>query len=159
VGGASIEAIEEVYRGQYRRFLRVALAIGGDPSRADDAVQEAFARAIRRRASFRGEGSLESWLWRTLVNVCRDAHRESVRRAEAPADLVHEDVDPERWPELRSAVAALPERQRLVLFLRHYADLDYESIAEALGVRRGTVAATLNAAHSSLRESMAEVKR
>ncbi len=159
MGGASIEAIEEVYRGQYRRFLRVALAIDGDPVRADDAVQEAFTRAIRGRSSFRGEGSLESWLWRTLVNVCRDAQRESVRRAEAPVELVHEDLDPDRWAELRSAVAALPERQRLVLFLRHYADLDYESIAGALGIRRGTVAATLHAAHSSLRQSLEEVKR
>jgi RNA polymerase sigma factor (sigma-70 family) len=61
------------------------------------------------------------------------------------------------WPELRAAVSALPERQRLALFLRHYADLDYEAIAFALGVRRGTVAATLHAAHESLRRTLTEV--
>lgn len=60
---------------------------------------------------------------------------------------------------MRAAVAALPERQRLALFLRHYADLDYESIAAALGVRRGTVAASLHAAHETLRETLTGVKR
>jgi RNA polymerase sigma-70 factor (ECF subfamily) len=61
---------------------------------------------------------------------------------------------PDEWRELRAAVAALPERQRSVLFLRHYADLDYEQIASVLGVARGTVAATLNQAHAALRKSI-----
>jgi RNA polymerase sigma factor (sigma-70 family) len=60
---------------------------------------------------------------------------------------------------VRAAVAALPERQRLALFLRYYADLDYASIAAALGVAEGTVAATLNAAHKALRESLKEADR
>ena len=38
-------------------------------------------------------------------------------------------------------IAGLPERQRLVLFLRHYADLDYDTIAQVAGIERGTVAA------------------
>jgi len=45
-----------------------------------------------------------------------------------------------------------------VLFLRHYADLDYESIAEVVGVERGTVAATLHAAHAKVREALKEVR-
>jgi RNA polymerase sigma factor (sigma-70 family) len=155
---ASIQAIEDVYRRQYRRFLRVALALTRGRGQADDAVQEAFARAIRMRAGYRGEGTLEGWLWQILVNVCRDAHRR-------PAELASLDEpsmlngQAEEWPELRAAVAALPERQRLVLFLRHYADLDYETIAAVLGVQRGTVAATLHTAHSALRRAMTEVKR
>ena len=44
-----------------------------------------------------------------------------------------------------------------MLFLRHYADLDYENIAEIVGVERGTVAATLHAAHAKVREAMTEV--
>jgi DNA-directed RNA polymerase specialized sigma24 family protein len=54
---------------------------------------------------------------------------------------------------------ALPERQRLALFLRYYADLDYEAIADALGVKAGTIAATLHAAHAALRRELLEVKR
>jgi RNA polymerase sigma factor (sigma-70 family) len=53
----------------------------------------------------------------------------------------------------------LPERQRLALFLRYYADLDYRSIADVLGVEVGTVSATLSAAHSSLRRALSEVNR
>ena len=56
-------------------------------------------------------------------------------------------------------MAALPERQRLILFLRHYADLDYETIAAAVGIRRGTVAAALHAAHRTLRHALTEVPR
>jgi RNA polymerase sigma factor (sigma-70 family) len=57
---------------------------------------------------------------------------------------------------VRSVIASLPERQRLVLFLRYYADLDYEAIAATLGVAPGTVGATLNAAHAALRSSLKE---
>jgi RNA polymerase sigma factor (sigma-70 family) len=51
-------------------------------------------------------------------------------------------------------VAELPERQRTVLFLRYYADLDYRAIAAALGIRPGTVAATLSAAHRAIRAQL-----
>lgn len=150
---ATIAAIEDVYRRHYARFLRVARAALGDDL-ARDAVQEAFARAIRERLSYRGEGPLEAWIWRLLVNVCADERRSPI----APAPGTDAVNGPAReWPELRGAIAALPERQRLALFLRHYADLDYESIAAVLGVRRGTVAATLHAARESLRQALTEV--
>jgi RNA polymerase sigma factor (sigma-70 family) len=55
-------------------------------------------------------------------------------------------------------IAGLPERQRLVVFLRYYADLEYREIAAALGIETGTVSATLSAAHAALRKSMAEVE-
>ena len=153
---ATIGAIEDVYRRRYARFLRVARATLGDDEQARDAVQEAFARAIRARFEFRGEGSLEGWLWRTLVNVCTDERR---RTTPLPPSPPRTNGRPEEWAEVRAAVAALPERQRLALFLRHYADLDYEAIATALGVQRGTVAATLHAAHESLRQTLTEVMR
>jgi RNA polymerase sigma factor (sigma-70 family) len=57
---------------------------------------------------------------------------------------------------LRAVVAALPERQRLVLFLRYYADLEYESIAAAMEVAPGTVGATLSQAHANLRRRLEE---
>jgi DNA-directed RNA polymerase specialized sigma24 family protein len=48
--------IEKIYRAEYRRFLRVAVAVLRDEERAVDAVQEAFATAVQKRATFRGEG-------------------------------------------------------------------------------------------------------
>jgi RNA polymerase sigma factor (sigma-70 family) len=60
---------------------------------------------------------------------------------------------------LRAWIAALPERQREALFLRYYADLDYRTVAEVLGVEVGTVSATLSAAHKALRKRLEEVRR
>jgi RNA polymerase sigma factor (sigma-70 family) len=78
-------------------------------------------------------------------------------------------VDPPRDPAangrvpdelgLRAWIANLPPRQRAALFLRYYADLDYRSIAEVLGVEVGTVSATLSAAHATLRRVLKEVER
>jgi RNA polymerase sigma factor (sigma-70 family) len=156
---ARLAEIEELYRGRYRCFLRFALALLGDREVADDAVQETFVRAVRSRSGFRGEGSLEGWLYRTLSNCCRD-HQRSAQRSltlnasEGASARGNGHVDDDS--ELRAAVAALPERQKLILFLRHYADLDYAGIAEVVGVRRGTVAATLHAAHARLRQTLKE---
>jgi RNA polymerase sigma factor (sigma-70 family) len=54
----------------------------------------------------------------------------------------------------RTWIASLPERQRLAVYLRYYADLDYRSIAAALDVEVGTVSATLSAAHRKLRNTL-----
>jgi RNA polymerase sigma-B factor len=56
--------------------------------------------------------------------------------------------------EVRALIGALPERQRLALFLRYYADLDYAAIAAVLGIKPGTVAATLSAAYAALRREL-----
>lgn len=155
----SLASIEELYRHRYRRFLRIALASLSDRERARDAVQESFARAIRNRHSIQDVETLEGWLWRTLVNLCRDEQRATAQRRQHESEHRAQNGHPADWPELRAAVAALPERQRLILFLRHYADLDYETIAAAVGVERGTVAATLHQAHTKLKSVLAEVQR
>src|SRR4051812_35648532 len=151
--GVGLEELERVYRERYPRFHRLARALTADDEQAFDAVQETFARAIRSRRAFRREAAVETWLWRTLINVCRDERRRSIVRPPAlPAGELPEVVAAanghgEEWPELRAAIAALPERQRLVLFLAHYADLDQATIAAVAGIARGTVAATLHHAH------------
>jgi RNA polymerase sigma-70 factor, ECF subfamily len=147
--------LESLYRREYRRFLRVALAILRDESRAVDAVQDAFASAIRRRGQFRGEGPLAAWVWRMVVNAALK-ERGRPRPRELPEFEIA--VPREEPTPVAEAIARLPERQRLVLFLRYYADLDYRSIATALQVSTGTVGATLSAAHSSLRRLLQEVR-
>lgn len=153
--------LEAVYRRRYRHFLRVATAIVGDEASGHDAVQEGFSQALREQSSFRSEGPLEAWVWRLVVNAALAARRSRVARREAP-DAVEipganghapDEVGVRRW------VAALPERQRLAVYLRYYADLDYRSIADALGVEVGTVSASLSSAHQALRRSLEEVER
>ena len=155
--------IESIYRSRYGSFLRVAVAILRDEPLAEEAVHEAFVRALRHGRSFRGTGSLEAWIWRTVVNEARrrsvaERHRFRVPPAAVPHDAATSNGHHERGA-LEALVAALPERQRLALFLRYYADLDYQTIAEILGVKPGTVGATLNAAHTALRSELLEVER
>jgi RNA polymerase sigma-70 factor (ECF subfamily) len=154
--GASVAELERVYRADFSRFVRVATAVAGDEQSGADAVHDAFVQAVRKRRSFRGEGPLEAWVWRMVVNAAKKrTNREpAAESSEPPATHENGFGDP-----VRSLVAGLPERQRLALFLRYYADLDYESIAAALGIASGTVGATLNAAHAALRNSLEEAHR
>jgi RNA polymerase sigma factor (sigma-70 family) len=153
--GADPAQIEAIYRARLADFRRVAAAIVGDVERGSDAVQEAFGSALRKRKSFRGEAPLEAWLWRLVVNQALDELR-ATRRGPVPVLLSANGSSTHEDARLSAAVAALPERQRLAVFLRYYADLDYASIAEALGVKGGTVAAALNAAHHNLRKTLQE---
>jgi RNA polymerase sigma factor (sigma-70 family) len=121
--GATLAAIEGIYRSQLPEFRRAAAAITGDRELACDAVQDAFARAVRRHAGFRGEGSLNGWIWRIVINTTLSQTR--ARRPTSPlagdpstSDNGHTDAASER---VRSALALLPERQRLILFL-HYSE-------------------------------------
>jgi RNA polymerase sigma-70 factor (ECF subfamily) len=153
-----VAAIELAYRDGYRRFLSLALGMLGDVDSARDAVQEAFAHALRSRGDLQHAESLYAWLWRIVVNVCRVEKRHSGTGLDERYELAA-NGQPGDWSEVRAAIAALPERQRLVLFLRHYADLDYQTIAQVTGIERGTVAATLHAAHRKVRDAMTEVHR
>src|ERR671918_560291 len=63
--------IEEIYRAGYRTFFRVVVAIVRDEQLAEEAIHDAFVRALRHRSRFGGRGSLEGWLWRIVVNEAR----------------------------------------------------------------------------------------
>ena len=161
IRGAGLGEIEAVYRGRLADFRRVAAAITGDREAAYDVVQDAFAHAVRSRRGFRNEGPLEAWLWRTVVNAALTYRAR--RRTEQVADegFVSANGHPGEGAhaDVQLAVSLLPERQRLVLFLRYYADLDYRTIADVLAISPGTVGATLHAAHAALRRSCKEVLR
>jgi RNA polymerase sigma-70 factor, ECF subfamily len=155
--GATLDDLEALYRRLFDTFVRVAASVTGDSERARDAVQDAFATAVRKRRSFRREGPLEAWVWRIVLNAARADVRRSI-----PAVGFDEEAamngHPERDAELRAALSRLPERQRTAVFLRYYADLDYEAIGQALGIRTGTVSATLSAAHAALQTQLEEVR-
>jgi RNA polymerase sigma factor (sigma-70 family) len=149
-----LDELEALYRRRLPDFTRAATAISGDEESGRDAVQEAFAKALRKRRRFRGEGNLEAWVWRIVVNAARDSGRRRRRTATAPTPV---DV---RADELGVPLELLTERQREVLFLHYYADLDYATIAHALDISSGTVGATLSAARQTLRGALTkEVSR
>ena len=145
-----LEELEALYRSRLPEFRRVATAIAGDRELGCDAVQEAFARAVRKRRTFRGGGTLEAWVWQIVVNAARDARRRRPVLA-GPFDGATNGHAPVLPLDL------LTERQREVVFLHYYADLDYAAIADALAISPGTVGATLNAARRTLRRALEEV--
>ena len=152
--------IESLYRERFADFVAVAASIVGERESAREAVQDAFASVVRSRRDFRREAPLEAWVWRAVINSARKKKRRYAREAHARAAApAVNGAAPDRGErsEVSTLVAALPERQRLVLFLRYYADLDYRQIAKILGVRTGTVSASLHAAHKSLRQALSEV--
>ena len=153
-----LDELETVYRERLAAFERVATAITGDRELGRDAVHDGFVSAVRRLRRFRGEGSLEAWIWRIVVNEARKRRASSARVV--PRDRIDMTVEraqvngDEPTDRARAVVASLPARQRHALFLRYYADLDYRAIAECLGVKPGTVAATLSAAHEAVRKQL-----
>ncbi len=156
-GGLSLGEIEQVYRRSFDEYRRVATAVTGDPDRARDAVQEAFASAVRKRATFRRDGPLEAWIWRAVVNTALNQRRAAPHEQHANETNGDAPRESDDTSELRTTLRLLPERQRLTLFLRYYADMDYATIATVLEISEGTVAATLHAAHGSLRRRLEEV--
>jgi RNA polymerase sigma factor (sigma-70 family) len=144
--GASLDELEALYRSRFDIFARVAASVTGDSDRARDAVQEAFATAV-----------LKAWVWRIVLNAARSDVRRGISAVDYQ-ELAAANGQPERDVELRVALARLPERQRTAVFLRYYADLDYATIGQALGIRTGTVSATLKAAHVALRSRLEEAR-
>ena len=97
-----------------------------------------------------------AWVWRAVVNAARKATRRPL--VEVAALTGASSVEPPTLRELAPSLARLPDRQRLIVFLRYYADLDYRRIAEVVGVEVGTVSASLAAAHRSVRLALEEVE-
>jgi RNA polymerase sigma-70 factor (ECF subfamily) len=157
--GATIDALESLYRSDLPRFVRTAAAIVGDEWAGRDAVQDAFVQAVKNQGSYRGEAALEAWVWRIVINEALALRRSRASAFERRPTIPSTNHIPEHDAAVRAWVAALPERQRLAVFLRYFADLDYQSIAVALEVEVGTVSATLATAHAALRRSYQEAVR
>ncbi|GGX53373.1 RNA polymerase sigma subunit ECF family protein [Tateyamaria omphalii] len=117
----------------------------GDRSEAEDVVQDAMLRLWRIAPEWRfGEAQVSTWLYRVVSNLCTDRLRKR-RRSGVALDDVAEPEDPApgaearlqdhaRHAALRAAIAALPERQRLALTLRHFDGASNPEIAEQLGI-------------------------
>ena len=151
--------VESLLPLRFDHFVRVASAVTGDVESGRDAVQSAFAAAVRGRKTFRGSGPAEGWVWKIVINEAYRVRRD--RPSTSPIDVDEASANGHAAEDvlgLRAFIAALPERQRAALFLRYYADLDYRAIAEILGVEVGTVSATLSAAHTTLRKTLRRVE-
>lgn len=133
---------EKVFEQIVDRFLAPALAVAGqilrDTAAAEDAVQEALLRVVRRRERYRPSLPFSNWFYAVLRNVCRDMLRRQARRARAMQDLAARRDAPAA-PMTAAAdalelLAKLPAAARAVLVLRIVNQLPFRDVAAALGI-------------------------
>jgi RNA polymerase sigma-70 factor, ECF subfamily len=158
----------------WQRLFGYALRATGNAELAQDLVQETFLRIVQRLGKYDDQGKFEAWLFRILVNLVRDHGRslsrhptqstviesdgeriemtdELAHKGPAPHEPLHhrEDVD-----ALQVALRKLPEGDRQILMLRHFADMPFKDIARTLNCPIGTVLARAHRALGKLRGLM-----
>ena len=146
---------EEVYAGQYRRLVALLTAMAGSRVEAEEAVQEAFVRALGISGRRAVVDDPEAWLYRVAVNVLRSRWRRLLTRRRAidrlsaePGPDVLDHVDDRM--ELLDALRRLPFEQREALALHHLADLPIDAVAVRVGSPVGTVKARLSRGRNAL---------
>jgi RNA polymerase sigma-70 factor (ECF subfamily) len=149
------QAILQLLRFFRPPLVRLLTGITADPALAEDVAQEAFLQAFRSLAQLREPGAFYPWVRRLAT---REAVRALRRKPATTAELDPQasGVDPARQAETRIAVqlvlGQLPVELRAVLVLREMEQLDYQEIAEALGVPLGTIRSRLHTARERFRE-------
>ena len=152
----SVDAFEELYRVEHRRVLASLAVIAGDLDAARDATDEAFARAWDRWDRVHDMAAAGGWVYMVALNVLRRRRRRAALERRLLAHRPPVASLPPPAAEVWHLVAGLPERQRTAVVLRYVADLPEQEVAVAMGVARGTVAATLAAARTRLRSMLTE---
>lgn len=144
------------------RFCRRALPTRED---AEDATMEIFMKVRQKIGTFDSSRPFTAWLYKVASNHCWDM----LRRRRVRQDLETEDVEalPLEHPEpsqlerlqaehtseeVRSGLEKLPDRARMALVLRYFAEMSYDEIADTLGVRRAFVGVLLLRARHQLRD-------
>jgi RNA polymerase sigma-70 factor (ECF subfamily) len=138
---------------------RYARALTRDADRADDLVQDAIERAIRKRALWRPTGPLQAWLFRILLNIYRNDLRGQRRRGDHVA-LDAAGSEPSTpaaqhghlaLSEVERALGRLPDEQREALLLVVVEGASYADAASILGIPAGTLMSRLGRARAALR--------
>ncbi|HEY6442922.1 MAG TPA: sigma-70 family RNA polymerase sigma factor [Candidatus Acidoferrales bacterium] len=163
------DAWGELYR-QYAaaifRFCRRVLPARED---AEDATTEIFMKVRQKLGTYDSSRPFTAWLYKVASNHCWD----TLRRRRIRQDLETGDLDtlPLEHPdpsqierlqaehtskEVRTGLAKLPDRARMALALRYYADMSYDEIADTLGVRRAFVGVLLLRARHQLRDALTQ---
>jgi RNA polymerase sigma-70 factor (ECF subfamily) len=157
---------DELYERYHRRLLGLLWHVCGDRELAEDIGQEAFLRAFRKLHLYSGTAQFYTWLARIAVNLLISYRRK--RRLETELDREGFDVaveslgdrqQPSNAAELnetqsyvRQAIAMLDEDRRVVLLLRDFEDMDYETIAQVLNLPIGTVRSRIHRARAELKQ-------
>jgi RNA polymerase sigma-70 factor (ECF subfamily) len=150
--------IREFLATGYPRLVAGLTLVAGSRAAAEDAVQEAVARAWER--SQRGESidSLPAWVTRVAVNLTHSRWRRARVEARGRERLgtIPAAADADDRIDVERALATLPRRQREATVLRYYLGLDVAEVACALGVTEGTAKTTLFRARQALAATLGD---
>ncbi len=151
-------AVERLYAEHYRALVRLAVLLVRDQETAEEVVQDSFVAMHGRWRSLRHPDKALAYLRQAVVNRSRSVLRHrgvQARHVPAPVPDVpgadHTALETARRRTVLDALQRLPRRQREVLVLRYYLDLDEASIAEALGISRGAVKSHASRGSAALR--------
>lgn len=166
IAAGDTAALRRLYDRLGPRVRAVAGRALGNPSDADDVVQETFLRAFRAIERFDGRADIFTWLYRICVNVSLNQRRRQRRvvvdlddprvpEAAAEGSDPSESADQaESWRALAAAVDQLSESLRTTLVLACVESLPYKEIAQVLGCSEGTVAWRVHEARRRLRDAL-----
>ena len=151
----TVERWEELYDRAFPQVYRALVAATFDRERALDGLHDAFEEGLRHPPA--DDRNLEGWLYRVALRKTRRGLLRSLREtrmteraSDDPTAAVVHRLEVGRLLEL------LTERQRAIVVAHYYLELSQQEIAEALGVRRGTVSATVSQSLARMRERGAE---
>jgi len=158
-----LAAFELIYRTHAGRLYSVACRMLGNPTDAEDLLQDIFLAAHKKLESFRGESALGTWLYRLATNLCLDHLRSrAAKTGQLTGPLDDEpslaDSGSHRLAErtvarmdLERAVAQLPEGCRAAFVLHDVQGLEHREVAEVLGIAEGTSKSQVHKARMRLR--------
>ena len=151
------EDLDAAYQRHFADLARLCRGLGAGHD-SEDLAQEVMIFARAHIQEVRDPAKLEGWLRAVAV---RKTYRLKTRRTSAPLsdEEIVAPVDTDLPIDIAAAIARLPARERAVLTLVHGLDYSQADAAEALGIRRGTVAATLSHARAKLATWLIEYER
>jgi RNA polymerase sigma-70 factor, ECF subfamily len=160
-------AFEEVYRAHAGRLYSVACRMVGNPTDAEDLLQEIFLAAHRKLESYRGEAALGTWLYRLATNLCLDHLRSRTARSNQLTGALDDEVGlqdagsrglAERTVtkmDIERALQLLPEGCRAAFVLHDIEGLEHREVADVLGIAEGTSKSQVHKARLRLRALLA----
>lgn len=158
-----LAAFEEIYRAHSGKLYSLACRMLGNPTDAEDLLQEIFLSAHRKLDGFRGESALGTWLYRLATNQCLDYLRSRAAKTNHVTDALEDgpllsDARSREIAErtvakmdLERAIAQLPEGARAAFVLHDVQGLEHREVADALGIAEGTSKSQVHKARLRLR--------
>jgi RNA polymerase sigma-70 factor (ECF subfamily) len=154
--------VADLFHAIYPRLVVLLYATCGDQSDAEDAAQEAFAKALRDQRKFKRLDNPEAWLRTVALNHLRNGwrHRDVVRRLRyrVPGPQQALDLSPDHTA-IMTALAELDRSQREVVVLHYLVDMSVAQIAALLGIAPGTVKSRLSRGRSRLAPLLRDEER